>query len=60
MIHIIEDLANNITPQIANILTKQLDVLKLTPPTFSQYAMLNLPKEQYIVYNTIVSNLESL
>ena len=60
MIHIIEDLANNIIPQIDNILTKQLDALKLTPPTFSQHAMLNLPEEQYIIYNTIVSNLGSL
>ena len=60
MTHILEDLANNITHQIANILNKQLDILKLTPPTFSQHAMLNLPEEQYIVYNTIVSNFGSL
>ena len=60
MTYILEDLANNITPQIANILTKQLDALKLTPLTFPQHAMLNLPEEQYIVYNTIVSNLGSL
>ena len=45
MIHILEDFTNNITPQIANILTKQLDALKLTPPTFPQHIMLNLPEE---------------
>ena len=60
MIHILEDLVNNITSQIANIFTKQLDALKLTPPTFSQHAILNLPEEQYIVYNIIVFNLGSL
>src|SRR6266542_528393 len=58
--NILEDFANNITPQIANILTKQLDALKLTPPVFPQSAILNLPEEQYIVYNTITSNLGPL
>ena len=58
--NILENLTDNITPQIADILTKQLDALKLTPPIFSQNAMLNLPEEQYILYNTIVSNLGPL
>ncbi|GBC10072.1 hypothetical protein RclHR1_09310007 [Rhizophagus clarus] len=58
--NILENLANNVTSQIADILTKQLDCLKLTPPIFPQNAMLNLPEEQYILYNTIVSNLEPL
>jgi PIF1-like helicase/Helitron helicase-like domain at N-terminus len=57
---IIETLANIITPQIAEILTKQLDALKLTPPIFPENAMLHLPEEQYILYNTIVSNLGPL
>ncbi|GBC07669.1 hypothetical protein RclHR1_07600008 [Rhizophagus clarus] len=55
--HILDNLADKITPHIADILTKQLDVLKLVPPNFSQNAMLNLPEEKYILYNTIVSNL---
>ena len=57
---ILDDLANNITPQVSEILTKQLNALKLVPPIFPQNAMLNLPEEQYILYNTIVSNLGSL
>jgi ATP-dependent DNA helicase PIF1 len=57
---IIETLTDNITPQIAEILTKQLDALKLTPPIFPENAMLHLPEEQYILYNTIVSNLGPL
>ncbi|CAB4433506.1 unnamed protein product [Rhizophagus irregularis] len=57
---IIENLTNNITPQIADILTRQLDILKLTPPIFPQNAMLYLPEEQYILYNTIISNLGPL
>jgi hypothetical protein len=57
---ILEDLANNITPEIANILNKQLDTLKLTPTIFPQDAMLNLPSDQYILYNTVVSNLGPL
>jgi hypothetical protein len=57
---IIEELTNNITPQIATILTMQLDALKLTPSIFPQDAMLNLPEDQYILYNTIVSNLGPL
>uniref|UniRef100_U9UPJ1 ATP-dependent DNA helicase n=1 Tax=Rhizophagus irregularis (strain DAOM 181602 / DAOM 197198 / MUCL 43194) TaxID=747089 RepID=U9UPJ1_RHIID len=44
--NILEDLANHITPQIADILTKQLDALKLISPVFSQSAILNLPEEQ--------------
>jgi hypothetical protein len=57
---ILNDLADNITPHVADILTKQLDALKLIPPNFPQNAMLNLPEEQYILYNTIVSNIGSL
>jgi hypothetical protein len=55
--NILEDLAGHITPQIADILTIQLDALKLTPPVLPQSAILNLPEEQYTVYNTITSNL---
>ncbi|CAB4382270.1 unnamed protein product [Rhizophagus irregularis] len=40
-----KDLANHITPQIADILTKQLDALKLIPLVFPQFAILNLPEE---------------
>ena len=58
--NILENLAENITPCISDILTKQLDVLKLTPPIFPQNAMLNLPEDQYILYNTIVSNIGPL
>lgn len=58
--NILENLTDNITPRIADILTKQLDALKLTPSTSPQNAMLNLPEEQYIIYNTIVSNLGPL
>jgi len=36
-----------------------LDALKLTP-IFLQNAMLNLPEEQYILYNIIISNLGPL
>jgi hypothetical protein len=57
---ILEDLMSNITPQIAEILSIQLNALKLEPPIFPQNAMLNLPEEQYILYNTIVSNLGPL
>ena len=45
---------------MATILTMQLDTLKLAPSIFPQNAMLNLPEDQYILYNTIVSNLGPL
>ncbi|CAG8772539.1 3375_t:CDS:2, partial [Rhizophagus irregularis] len=51
--NILEDLANHITPQIADILTKQLDALKLISPVFSQSAILNLPEEQWSGYQSL-------
>ncbi|CAB4431352.1 unnamed protein product [Rhizophagus irregularis] len=54
---IIENLTNNITHQIADILTRQLDILKLTLQYFHKMQCFYLPEEQYILYNTIISNL---
>jgi len=60
MTHILDNIASVITPQLTDVLTKQLNALKLLPPILPHNAMLGLPNEQYSVYNTIVNNLGSL
>ena len=54
---LVERLANVITPKIADIITKQLNTLKLLPPIFPQTAMMSLPDEQYNIMNIITTNL---
>ena len=60
MTHILDNIASVIAPQLTDVLTKQLNALKLLPPILPHNAMLGLPNEQYSVYNTIVNNLGSL
>jgi len=60
MTNILEHLGSNVTPQLAEMLSIQLNDLKRLPSLLPQVAVLDLPEDQYIVFNTITENLGPL
>jgi len=57
MSNILEHLGSVVTPQLADILKIQLNSLKWLPPILPHTAVLDLPDDQYMVFNTITENL---